>query len=181
DLETYARQILGGNLRYSAGRAGAPWEHEGKTADVHCGERCVGRLTVVPKACRSKIDEHLAAWSIALAEIDLSALAGREPTVRKLVPVPVYPTTDVDFSVVAPAERRYTDIEGVLRQYDHALLRRLAFVDSFEGGSVPVGQRSFTFRATIAESSRTLTDDDIQGFRADFIAYLERNELKLRS
>ncbi len=181
DLETYARQILGGELRYSAGRTGAPWEHEGKTADIHFGERCVGRLTVVPKACKSKIDEHLAAWSIALAEIDLSALADREPVVKKLVPVPVYPTTDVDFSVLAPAERRYTDIESALRQYDHALLRRLAFVDSFEGGSVPVGQRSFTFRATIAEPSRTLTDDDIQNFRADFIAYLERNELRLRS
>ena len=80
-----------------------------------------------------------------------------------------------------PAQRRNADIERALAGYDHPLLRRLAFVDSYEGGSVPTGQRSFTFRATIADAARTLTDEDVQDFRASFIAFLEQQQLVLRT
>jgi phenylalanyl-tRNA synthetase beta subunit len=107
-------------------------------------------------------------------------LAQRSAHVRRLVPVPVYPAVEVDFSFLADARRRYTEIEDILRQYDHELLRRLAFVDSYEGGSVPSGQRSFTFRATIVDPRRTLTEEDVQGFRNSFIEYLNAHQFQLR-
>ena len=65
--------------------------------------------------------------------------------------MPVYPRVDVDFSVLARADHAYADIAAELAGYDHPLLRRLAFLDCYEGGSVPAGQRSFTFRATIGD------------------------------
>jgi phenylalanyl-tRNA synthetase beta chain len=127
------------------------------------------------------IDEHLAAWSIALAEIDLTTVLTGRSTFRKLVPVPVYPQINLDFSVIVDSTRRYVDIEQTLAAYDHPLLRRITFVDCFEGGSVPAGKRSFTFRAVIGHAERTLTEQDIQSFRTDFIALLEKNEMTLRA
>ena len=181
DLETWARQILNASLRYGVASTIAPWEHEVKTAAVYLDDLEIGRLSILPAAIKRRIDEHLAAWSIALAEIDLSGLFGRRFTHRKLVPVPVYPQTDVDFSVLADARDRYTEIEKSLGRFDHPLLRRLSFVDSYEGGSVPPGKRSFTFRVTIGDPDRTLTDDDIQRFRAGFIEYLHQSRLVLRT
>lgn len=181
DLETFSQQILKGHVRFAAETAAAPWEHPAKTASVRLDGQVIGRITAVPAACRRRIDEHLAAWSIALAEINLSLLAERRPEPRKLAPVPVFPRINLDFSVLVEASRCYEEIERALGTYDHPLLRRLAFVDSYEGGSVPPGRRSLTFRATIGDPSRTLTDQDIQDFRAGFIGFLNSRNLALRT
>ena len=83
--------------------------------------------------------------------------------------------------MLAPASRQYLAIEESLKGYDHPLLRRLAFVGSYEGGAVPAGQRSFTFRATLGDASRTLLESDIQQFRQEFIAFLGKLGLTLRT
>ena len=181
DLETFARQVLKGHLQFAAEKAIAPWEHEAKTAAVKLDGQIVGRITAVPAAFRRRVDEHLVAWSVGLAEINLSLLAERRPEPRKLAPVPVYPRINLDFSVLADSSRRYEEIERTLGAYDHPLLRRLAFVDSYEGGSVPQGKRSLTFRATIGDPSRTLTEEDIQDFRASFLECVKRQNLTLRT
>lgn len=182
DIETWAMQTLNARVRFAAAEnTVGPWEQGAKTAVVLIEDKPAGRLTAVPVACKRAIDEHLAAWSIALAEINLSAVADSPPSEKKLLPIPEFPTVDVDFSVLAPSARRYTEIEQALAGYDHPLLRRLAFVDSYEGGSVPAGQRSFTFRATIADLTRTLQEQDIQDFRVNFIDFLGRQGLTLRA
>jgi phenylalanyl-tRNA synthetase beta chain len=181
DLETFAYQIMGSHIDFAPVESSVPWEHEAKTASASIEECNIGRLSVLPLACKRRIDEHLAAWSIALAEINLSVIARRQAQYKKLAPVPVYPCIEVDFSVVADASRRYSDIEQALSRYDHPLLTRLAFMDSYEGGSVPAGQRSFTFRSTIADPNRTLTEEDIQSFRTSFIEFLTQNKLQLRT
>jgi phenylalanyl-tRNA synthetase beta chain len=182
DVETWAMQVLEAGVRFAAAdRPAGPWEQMAKTALVRIDGRPVGRLTAVPPACKRAIDEHLAAWSIALAELNLSAVVGRPVVEKKLVPVPVFPHVEVDFSLLAPAEHRYDRIEPALAAFDHPLLRRLAFVDSFEGGSVPAGQRSFTFRATLADPRRTLTEQDVQVFRTCFIEHARKQGLTLRT
>ncbi|UCD27363.1 MAG: hypothetical protein JSV03_09545, partial [Planctomycetota bacterium] len=181
DLETFAHQLLNAHLAFKPADPAFPWEHEAKTASISIHNKTIGRLTAAPTACKRRIDEHLAAWSIAIAEINLSSAVSCRLDEKKLLPVPVYPCIDVDFSVLADAQRRYADIEKTLGKYDHPLLTRLVFMDSYEGGSVPAGQRSFTFRATIADSHRTLTEEDIQDFRTSFIEFLARNKLILRT
>ncbi len=181
DLETWAMQTLQARLRFAPAAACAPWEHPAKTAVVRCGQVDLGRLTAVPAALKRRITEHLAAWSIVTAEIDLSVVVGLPVEVRPLPPLPEHPRTEVDFSVLVDAAVRYADIERTLAGYDHPLLRRLAFADSYEGGSVPAGKRSFTFRAVAGDPTRTLTEQDIQGFREDFIAFLARHGLSLRT
>jgi phenylalanyl-tRNA synthetase beta chain len=181
DLETWLHQHSGKRVTFAAAEPVSPWDHPAKTATLHVDDCEIGRLTAVPAACKRAIDEHLTAWSIALAEINLSALAQMTPDVKKMATVPIYPPVEVDFSVLATAAHRYADIEKELASYDHPLLRRLALVDSYEGGSVPAGQRSFTFRATIADPECTLTEADVQAFRQSFIGHLEAHSLTLRS
>jgi len=181
DIETWARQSLDADLTFVAAQSTAPWEHEVKTAFICIDRQPMGRITVLPATCKRRIDEHLAAWSVALAEIDLSAVAGRPPQTKKLVPMATYPQIELDFSTLVTSDRRYADITDVLATYDHPLLRRLVFVSSYEGGSVPTGKRSLSFRAIIGHQNRTLTEQDIQDFRANFIAFLENNKLELRS
>lgn len=194
DLQTWAMQVWDGHLTFDVAddrradgtsifgtSASPPWQHDQKTADILLDGERIGRLTVVPAACKRAIDEHLAAWSIALAEVDLTALAGRAVEPKKLAPPPTHPRVELDFSVMTTAARRYKEIEADLATFDHPLLHRpLWFQGSYEGGSVPAGQRSFTFRATIAAPDRTLTENDVQDFRSRFLDHLQRHALALR-
>jgi len=126
------------------------------------------------------MDEHMPAWSIALAEVDLSAVIGLTPEVRPLPAVPTHPQADLDFSVLVDATRRYAELAGELGRFSHPLLLRLSVVDSFEGGSIPAGKRSFTFRARVGLPDRTLADSDIQEFRQKFLAFLAECSLEIR-
>jgi phenylalanyl-tRNA synthetase beta chain len=182
-VQTWAMQVLECPVEFAPrplnGRA--PWQHEVKTSSIVLHGSPVGYVTVVPVACRRAMDEHLAAWSIAIAEIDLSAAADIKVPARPLPKVPTHPQTDLDFSVLANASRRYADLAAELSRFAHPLLRRLSFVDSYEGGSVPAGKRSFTFRARVGNPDRTLSEADLQEFRQSFMSHLNQCGLEIRS
>jgi len=181
-VQTWAMQVLERTVEFAApGRNHRePWQHEVKTSDIVLDGRRIGYATAVPLTCRRAMDEHMPAWSIALAEIDLSAVVDVAPPVRPLPVVPTHPQADLDFSVLADATRRYAELVTELGRFSHPLLLRLSFVDSYEGGSVPAGKRSFTFRARVARADRTLADADIQEFRASFLAFLADCGLEIR-
>jgi phenylalanyl-tRNA synthetase beta chain len=179
-LEGWARQVLESRLDFRETTARYPWEDADRVAEIVVAGRAVGRVTILPLACKQKIDERLKAWSIALAELNLSILADLMDRYEKLPVVPRHPQVRLDFSFVVEAARRYTQIEHELGQFKHALLNRLAFVGSFEGGSVPEGKRSLTLRAEIGRDDRTLSEDEIHGFQADFKGFLSSHQMELR-
>lgn len=98
---------------------------------------------------------------------------------KKLVPVPKYPQNNIDFSLLIPDTQRYAEVEKILKKFDHLLLRRLAFVESYDGPPIPRGRRSLTFRATIGDAGRTLSKEDIQEFREYLFAFLDENDLHI--
>ncbi len=183
-VETWAIQSLrrqAGFTEPDKARAVKPWEHPIKTSDVVVAGRTTGRVTLVPLECRLKIDEHLRRWTIALAEIDLDAAVDVGQADDALAPVPTYPQVELDFSVLLDATRRYAAVAEEVGQFEHALLRRLTLVDSYEGKNIPAGQRSLTLRAQVGAPDRTLTEEDLQGFREAFTAHLAQHGLALRS
>jgi phenylalanyl-tRNA synthetase beta chain len=182
-IQTWAVQVLETHAAFAVpqGSARDPWQHPVKAAAIRVADRDAGYVTIVPLACRRAMEEHLTAWSIALAEIDLTAVLDIKPRTDALPRIPTHPQTELDFSVLADATRRYADIAAELATYRHPLLRRLSFVDSFEGGSVPAGKRSLTFRARVGHPDRTLTDDDLQEFRRDLVEFFSRCGLEMRS
>jgi len=182
-IDTWTREVLGRPVRFvepNTAPARAPWEHPLKTADLDVGNRLIGRLTAVPLECRLRIDEHLRRWAVILTEIDLDQAVALGPTEESLEPIPTYPRVELDFSVLADAARRYTEIAGRIGRFEHPLLRRITFLDSYEGPNIPSDRRSFTFRAHLGAPDRTLTDEDLRAFRQAFTAHLEHNGLTLR-
>lgn len=182
-IQTWAMQVVEAPVEFAAmasSEQAPPWQHEVKTSDILLGGKAIGYVTIVPLACRRAMDEHLTAWTIALAEFDLSSVAGMKVPVRPLPKVPTHPQPDLDFSVLADASRRYADLAAELARFSHPLLQRLSFVGSYEGGSVPECKRSFTFRARVGHADRTLAEADLQEFRQSFLAFLGRCGLEIR-
>jgi len=179
-LGGWARQVLEDRVDYRAAEAQYPWEDSDRVAEVVIAGKPVGRVTLLGLPCKQRIDERLKSWSIALAEVHMVELAALIDRHEKLEPVPRHPQVELDFSVLADSKRRYADIKTQVATLNHPLLRRLMFVEAYEGGAIPAGQRSLTLRAQIGLGDRTLSDEEIQEFRETFQAFLEKNELKLR-
>lgn len=150
-----------------------PWEHPRRTAAVTINGAPAGRMSVIDVSLRWAMDEHLAAWSIAWAEMRLTGLEGLETPAEPLAVIPAFPLVELDFSIVVPKTTRYADVVAVLRRFDHPLLKLIRFVTSYEGEAIPTDRRSLTFRTVLSEDSRTLTDADSDAFRTGFERHLK--------
>jgi len=182
-IDTWAREILGRPgvfMEPDRQTPLRPWDHPLKTADWGVGGQVLGRLTAVPLECRLRIDEHLRRWAIVLTEIDLDRAVAVGPAEVRLEAVPTYPQVELDFSVLVDATRRYASVAEQIGRFAHPLLKRITFVDCYEGSNIPAGQRSLTLRTHVGAADRTLTDEDLQGFRQAFTAFLEKHGLVLR-
>jgi len=179
-LDAWARQSLESPLSLRQTTAAHPWEDADRLAEVLVGGRPVGRLTLLPLAVKQRIDERLRGWAMALAEIRLAPLHEFLDRHENLPVIPRFPLVRLDFSALAAQTQRYDEASRRIGAFAHPQLRRLSFVDAYEGGSIPPGKRSLTFRAEIGADDRTLTDEEIQSFRAAFTAHLASVGLELR-
>ena len=179
-LHGWCRQVLSGSPAYQATAPGRPWEDADRLAEVMLGGKCIGRITILPLALKQKIDERLKSWSFAVVEIDLAAVVSRLDQHGKLPQVTKHPQVELDFSVLVDDARHYDGIKGELTAFKHPLLDRLSFVEAYQGGSIPAGRRSLTFRTRIGLTDRTLADEEIQAFQSEFKAFLADRAMELR-
>jgi phenylalanyl-tRNA synthetase beta chain len=181
-LDTWSWQVLGVPAVFEplTTADGYPWLHEHRSAGISIADRSLGAISVVPLALRRRIDEHLGAWAIAWAEINLNPLTELAPEDAHLGRVPEYPEVQLDFSILVGAGVTYREAAARLAGFDHPLLQRLSFLSAYQGGSIPSRNRSLTFRAKIGAPDRTLVDQDLAGFRKEFEQYIADNGFALR-
>ncbi len=179
-LDGWACQVLESTVECVETKAGQPWEDADRTAEIAVGGKILGRMTLLPLTCKQKIDERLRAWSIGLAELNLTAAASLLGKHEKLPPLPRHPQVELDFSVLVDSSRRYREIAGQLAGFKHPLLARLEYVGAYEGGSIPAGKRSLTLRSRIGHDDHTLAEQEIREFQDTFRRFLLAGGLELR-
>jgi phenylalanyl-tRNA synthetase beta chain len=180
-LDGWGLGILNESPKLAGVAAAYPWEDADRLAEICVGGRAIGRITILPLTCKQKIDERLAAWSIAIAELNLSAVADLIGRHTKLPVVPKFPQVKLDFSTLVDATKRYESVSAQLAKFQHAALKRVSFVEAYQGGSIPAGKRSLLLRAEIGLADRTLADEDIASFQQSFRQFLESSGLELRA
>ncbi|RJP30407.1 MAG: phenylalanine--tRNA ligase subunit beta [Phycisphaerales bacterium] len=183
DIEAWACTQMARGVRFAECAAGVrqPWEEETRIASVIIDDRAVGQVSALPLALRRGLDEHLAAWSVVWAELRLNELASLPAVTEELGRIPAYPIVEMDYSFVVPATVRFARVEAQLTSFCHPLLKRLTFVDAYEGRSVGDGLRSLTIRAYLGREERTLVDADSDAFRRAFESQLTQWGYKIRA
>ena len=180
-LADWARHVFERSLAYKACDATYPWEDADRIASVHVADRELGRVTLLPLAMRNKIDERVKNWSFAIAELRLDVMLDLLGHHEKLPKVPKHPQVELDFSVMIDSARQFAAVREDLSSYSHPLLKRMSFVEAYEGGSIPAGKRSLTLRTEIGHDERTLTDEEIQGFQSQLRDTLQAKGMELRA
>jgi phenylalanyl-tRNA synthetase beta chain len=84
-------------------------------------------------------------------------------TARRARALPTAPAAERDVSLLVPDGVGAGAVEAVLRREGGDLLERAELTAEFQGGGVPPGARSLTWRLAFRHAERTLRDKEIEG------------------
>ena len=99
-----------------------------------------------------------------LAEIEFESLAEHAFAPINFEPIPRYPSSERDVSIVVSRDMAYHKIQTCIMDLKIAELVKIALVDVYEGKKIPSEKVSLTLRLTFQDRGKTLTVDRVQDF-----------------
>jgi len=169
-LESAADALNLPPLEFAAGDA----RHlrKGQSAEILLDGKAVGTIGLLS-------DEISTAYKfrqpVYVAEVDLQTLLeARQPDILYR-PLPVYPSMQRDVSLLAKRNVGFAEIKKTVETQGFELLRRVEFVDVYEGKGVADDERSITIRLEYRSDERTLMEDEIEAIHAQILQKVEEN------
>ena len=167
----------------AVGMAAAAILHPGRSAQLVLEGRPAGWFGQLHPAEASRLDLPEATH---LFQLDLAALLGAATRRNRWQPVfaafATVPASERDLALVVPAATTATSLLQAIRKAGRPLLEQAELVDRYEGPQVAPGFCSQAFRLRYRDSSRTLTDEQVEQCHQKVRVALERQfSAQLRS
>jgi phenylalanyl-tRNA synthetase beta chain len=171
ELKRLAECLMpGAKVRPAAARC---YEHPARAFDVFWRDEPVGRLLELhPKM--------LEGGRGSILDVDLRQMQRLQPGVPKFKPLRRFPASAFDLSVVAGLRELAGDIESKLRSFAGPALESIEFVRQYCGPPLAEGQKSVSFRLTVAAADHTLSSEEVAAIRAGIIDGMRRCGYELR-
>ncbi len=154
-----------------------PWMVENCCMTIESGGKGVGVIGFLTGKTFPEFEKETNA---VFFEIELDAVEGDAYPDVTYDPIPVYPGSWMDFSIVAEKKTPYTGIENKLASFSHPVMRGMKYLYRYQGKGLPDDSISYTFRCWLGLRDRTLDGDDLTAFRDAFIQHIESQGLSLR-
>jgi len=111
---------------------------------------------------------------IGVVEINASLVAHHTAERITYKPVPAFPSVSRDVALVADQNLRHEDLVAAMKKAGPAELESIELFDIFTGASLGTGKRSLAYSLTYRSASRTLTDDEVNGYHDEVKGALKR-------
>lgn len=149
---------------------GAEHLHPGRSYTLSDGDGVIGRV--------GQLDPRVAErWELpagtSVAEIDLAALAERQPGVVAALP-PRYPSATRDLAVVVDGSVTWRALRDEILAASPKHLRALALLDVYRGPQIPAGRVSYAVRLVLQSEEATLSEEEIERALRRVTGRLER-------
>ncbi len=119
---------------------------------------------------------------VFVATVDTEALWNAADLTIDYKPLPKFPATTRDFSLVCPEEMEVGAIMAVMRRAGGKLVENVSMFDMYRGASIGEGNKSVAFRVTLRAADRTLTVEEADKASSKILKDLEfKLGVKLRS
>ncbi len=146
-----------------------PALHPGQTAAILVGGRQIGWLGCIHPGLARKLGIPS---KTCLFELDMDAvLKGRAPSFEKLSR---FPTIRRDLAIVVDVEIPASALCNMIHQQAGAMLKDVLVFDVYQGKGIESGRKSVALGLILQDSSRTLTDDEVDTVEAGIIGQLEK-------
>ncbi len=144
-----------------------PALHPGKSAEVILDGRVIGVLGELHPAWAKKYD--LPYLSVVF-EIDLSSILDRK--IPSHAEVPRFPFVRRDIAVEVGAQHPVSAIVGALKKRAPGIVSEVVLFDVFRGKGIDSDKKSLAFRVTMQDTSKTLTDAEVEAAVATLLKVL---------
>ncbi len=134
----------------------APFLHSGRSGELLTHKDNLG--------CFGELEPRIIALlpgqpRVIVFEIDLGKAHEFKPTKAVYSPLPRFPISKRDLSLVAPSDIPEGQIRGLIRS--EKMVEEVLLYDLYQGEQVGAQKRSLTYEVSFRASDRTLTDDEV--------------------
>jgi len=148
--------------------ASHPALHPGQSAEVVLDGQIVGFLGALHPGVQQELGIDPAVF---VFELSLAALTrARIPAFR---PLSRFPAIRRDLAIVVEQSVSRQQVEESIRMDASEILQDLILFDVYVGKGIDSGRKSLALGLTLQDNSRTLTDEEVEGFIAKVVSGLE--------
>ena len=117
---------------------------------------------------------------VYLAELDFDSIYNQ--VVKKLTyePLPKFPSSTRDLSLVCDEFLSSAEIERIIRKNIGPTLEKIEVFDVYKGTQIASDKKSISYKITMRNKNRTLTDEEVDNFIQKTLKDLEKIDVKLR-
>ena len=158
--------------------SGKPFLHQGRQADIYCGETLVGYLGEVHPTVAATYGIGERAYLAVLDMPEIVALATYD---RKYQGIAKFPAVTRDISMVVPKSILAGQIEEMIIKRGGQNLEGCELFDIYEGAQIKAGFKSMAYSITFRAKDRTLGEGDITAAMKKIWNGLESMGIEIRS
>ena len=134
-----------------------PTFHPGRTAKIVKDDVTLGIFGEVHPAVAENYDIGTKAY---IAKFDLKAMFNFADSVKTYKPLPKFPASTRDLSLLADKSLPIIEIEKAIKRVIPNILEEVKLFDVYEGSQVPEGKKSVSYSIVLRASDRTLTVEE---------------------
>ena len=138
-------------------RSEHPALHPGQTARIQRGDRDIGWLGRLHPVIAGQFDLDPDTY---LFEFEYAAVQGG--TLVQFQELSRYPSIRRDLAIVTDLEVTAAELQAEVQRSAGELLKEMVIFDVYQGKGIETGRKSVAFGLILQDSSRTLTDDDVE-------------------
>ena len=154
-------------IRVASDAGHAPW-HPGRCARITLEDgTLVGHAGELHPKVLAALD--LPARTVA-AEFDVDVLTEASDRAVQASQFSTFPPALTDIALLVRSDVAAADVEDALRAGAGESLEAVTLFDVYEGDRIEAGHRSLAYRLTFRAADRTLTTDEVNGFRDAAVA-----------
>ncbi|MCA9484872.1 MAG: phenylalanine--tRNA ligase subunit beta [Nitrospina sp.] len=158
--------------------ASRPWFSTSPAVDYFSGDRRIASLGELAAETARRMDLEQALFAL---EIDLEALAAALPETVRFQPLPRFPGSYRDISLLVDQKIPAGDIAATIRSAGQPLLQQVELYDHFEGKKLEPGKKSLTYALMFQSPEKTLTDEEVNPVFESIVRTLaEKVDARLR-
>ena len=112
---------------------------------------------------------------VFIAEVDLQTILEAEEQEVFYRHLPNFPSIQRDISLIVKRNKNFAEIKKHIENQQFELLRKIEFVDIYEGKGIADDERSLTIRFEYRSDERTLLEEEIDEIHSRILSSIEDN------
>lgn len=152
--------------------------HPGRCAELFFDNEYIG---IIGEIHPLVLENYSITTKFYIAKLDLNTLFKISLVYNDYVPLPKYPSSTRDLSLICDINLPVIEIQNRIKEATQKYLEKIKLFDIYIGENIPPNHKSVAYNITLRSKDETLTDEKVDKIISNVLCSLEKIGVKLRS